>query len=170
MKWIGMLLILFTCTWVGLDKSNRYKGRTNQLREFIQALQLMEAEMTFGKLPIQSLFQLLSEQLSQPVSNFFDDINKRLLNVDGSLQDVWQETIHIHSHRLALTKKDLHVLKQFGNTLGLHDLVQQKKQIELASIHLHKQLNESVEEEKRFANMSRTLGLLTGVLIVLVLI
>lgn len=78
--------------------------------------------------------------------------------------------IQNHFHRLALTKKDLHVLKQFGDTLGLHDLVQQKKQIELASIHLHKQLNESVEEEKRFANMSRTLGLLTGVLIVLVLI
>ena len=170
MKWIGMLLILFTCTWVGIDKSNKFKGRTNQLREFIQALQLMEAEMTFGKLPIQSLFELLSEQLSEPVSHFFDDLNKRLTHVDYSLQEVWQETIQNHFHRLALTKKDLHVLKQFGDTLGLHDLVQQKKQMELASIHLHKQLNESVEEEKRFANMSRTLGLLTGVLIVLVLI
>ncbi len=170
MKWIGVILILFTCTWVGLERSNKYRGRTKQIRECIQALQLMEAEMSYGNVPIKGLFEILTEQLSKPVSTFFEEMSGRMAKTNQPLQHVWTETLEHSKNRLALTKKDLHILHQFGHSLGMHDLIQQKKQIELASIHLHRQLNEAIEEERRFAGMSRTLGFLTGILIVLILI
>nr|WP_054752922.1 hypothetical protein [Piscibacillus salipiscarius] len=71
MKWIGAILILFTCTWVGIDIARNYSKRPKQIRELLHALQIMEAEMVYGQEPIHQVLYKISKQLTPPLGYIF---------------------------------------------------------------------------------------------------
>ncbi|TFB23833.1 stage III sporulation protein SpoAB [Filobacillus milosensis] len=168
MKWIGAILILFTCTWVGVDIARNYSRRPKQIRELLHALQIMEAEMVFGQEPIQTVLHKLSKQLTPPLSYIFYDISEQLITSHLSLQDIWEQTLNRNWNHTSMKDKEKEIVIQFGQTLGIHNLEQQQKQIHLAKVHLQHELNDASEDEKRFSNMFRALGVLSGLLLTLI--
>ncbi|MET3684303.1 stage III sporulation protein AB [Alkalibacillus flavidus] len=170
MKWIGALLILLTCTWVGLDIANYYRKRPRQLRDLLQALQIMEAEIVYAKQPIHLIFQYISTQLPYPVGFIFQTLADRCDEPQQSLDALWTEVICHQWHFTAMKEKERNIMVQFGQSLGRHNVEQQQKQIQLARVHLQHELEDALEEDKRFSNMYRILGVLSGLLFVLILI
>ncbi|WP_188206134.1 stage III sporulation protein SpoIIIAB [Alkalibacillus aidingensis] len=170
MKWVGAIMILFTCTWVGIDIARNYSRRPKEIRELLQALQIMEAEIVYAQEPLHRVFSYISKQLSFPVSDLFYELGDELTHSDRSLQEIWDETFSRKWRNTAMKKKEKEVLIQFGQSLGLHNLEQQQKQIQLAKVHLQHELDDALEEEKRFSGMFRTLGVLSGILFVLLFI
>ncbi len=69
-----------------------------------------------------------------------------------------------------MKEREKEIIIQFGQTLGIHNLEQQQKQIQLAKAHLQRELGDASEEEKRFSNMFRALGVLFGLLLTLIFI
>ncbi len=163
-------MILFTCTWVGIDIARNYSRRPKEIRELLQALQIMEAEIVYAQEPLHRVFSYISKQLSFPVSDLFYELGDELTHSDRSLQEIWDETFSRKWRNTAMKKKEKEVLIQFGQSLGLHNLEQQQKQIQLAKVHLQHELDDALEEEKRFSGMFRTLGVLSGILFVLLFI
>jgi stage III sporulation protein AB len=51
-------------------------------------------------------------------------------------------------NRTAFKTTELEILKQFGETLGKHDLVQQQKQIRLALTHLEREEEDEAREKQ----------------------
>src|SRR5690625_1985412 len=170
MKWIGAILILFTCTWVGLDIGKNYKRRPKQLKELLHALQMMEAEMVYSKEPIQSVLFQLSKQITPPLNQIFSSIAVELEQSHKSLQDIWTTIVNNKWSQTAMGSKEKEIMIQFGQSLGVHNLEQQQKQIHLAKLHLQRELNDASDDEKKFASLFRTLGFLTGLLLMLIFI
>ncbi|MGM8214087.1 stage III sporulation protein SpoIIIAB [Bacillaceae bacterium W0354] len=170
MKWIGAILILFTCTWVGIDIAKNFKKRPKQLRELLHALQIMEAEMVYGQEPIHQVLIQLSRQLTPPISCLFYDIANQLQQSHQSLSTIWYEEIQKKWKFTSMKNKEKEILIQFGQTLGVHNLEQQQKQIHLAKIHLQHELSDASDDEKKFAGLFRTLGVLTGLFLMLIFI
>lgn len=78
-----------------------------------------------------------------------------------SLDDIWKKT--------AMKEPELEIMKQFGETLGRHDRLSQQKQIMLTLTHLEREEEEAREIQGKYEKMVRSLGFLSGLLIVILL-
>lgn len=170
MKWLGALMILTATTMIGFFWSKRLRDRPRQLRQLKVALQAMEAEITYGLTPIMTVSEHLITQLPPPISYIFEIFASKLRQGTSTLQDAWNESLTHVWPKTALKKGELEVMQQFGTTLGKHDRDNQQKQIHLALSHLEREEQDAKELQDKYESMVKSLGFLTGLLIVLVLI
>lgn len=126
--------------------------------------------MVYGQEPIYEVLKSLSKRLTKPLNKIFSDISEKLLISSETLSTVWSKQIESEWKNTAMKNKEKEILIQFGQTLGVHNLEQQQKQIQLAKLHLQHELKDASDDEKRFAGLFRTLGVLTGLLIMLIFI
>lgn len=70
---------------------------------------------------------------------------------------------------LNLNKEDKEVLKYLGKLLGKTDTTGQINEIDLTSSFIDKQIEEAEMEMKKNGKMYKTLGIVTGVLIIIIL-
>ena len=153
-KWVGAILIVIATTWVGFEAAKHLSQRTRQLRQLKVALQSLEAEIMYGHTSLIVASQNISKQLP-----------KGHTSVKGaweeSLQEIWRFT--------AFKQGEYEVLKQFGETLGQHDRVSQQKHIKLALSHLEREEVDAIDRQNRYEKMVKSLGVLSGLLLVILL-
>lgn len=70
---------------------------------------------------------------------------------------------------LSLKKNEYEVLKQFGETLGIHDRISQQKHIKLALTHLEASEADAEQAQAKNEKMIKSLGFLAGLLLILLL-
>jgi stage III sporulation protein AB len=169
MKWLGALLFISTTTYLGFDLSNRLVQRADQLRQLIHSLQILEAEMGFSQLPLQQLFHSISQKVNKPLKGFYQKLSLQLTGVVTDFTKVWEAELESLKNRSALKKQEIEIMKQFGQNLGQHTFSQQQKQITLTIYHLQRELEEALDQRTKYDKMLKTLGVLIGIFIVLLL-
>ncbi|QHS22727.1 stage III sporulation protein SpoAB [Virgibacillus sp. MSP4-1] len=170
MKWIGAMLFLLATTQAGFDIAKRLSDRPQQIRQLKNALQILEAEIVYGQTPIHEVFYQLSKQIPEPLSDFFSELHNRLSVSQTTLYDIWNPTLKEIWKQSAMKKAEREIMDQFGKTLGQHDFTQQQKHIQLALTHLERELANAEEEKYRYGRMAKSLGVLTGLFVILLLI
>ncbi|WLD92001.1 stage III sporulation protein SpoIIIAB [Alkalihalobacillus sp. AL-G] len=170
MKVIGAVCIILATTWIGFEWAKRLQDRPRQLRQLKVALQSLEAEIVYGLTPLNEACSRLSTQLKPPLSWFFVRFSEQLQSGRTSVQEAWEESLVIIRKHSALQKGEIEILKQFGAMLGRHDREHQQKQIKLAIVHLEREESEAVEIQHKYETMIKSLGFLSGLLIVILLI
>jgi stage III sporulation protein AB len=151
-KLIGAVFIIVATTWTGFEASRHLTERPRQLRQLKSALQSLEAEIMYGHTPLHEAARRLASQLSKPLSWFFESFSKKLTNSETTVKDAWEES-----------------LQEFGETLGRHDRFSQQKQIRLALTHLEREEADAHEKQARYEKMMKSLGFLSGLLLVILL-
>ncbi|WP_059103295.1 stage III sporulation protein SpoIIIAB [Shouchella shacheensis] len=170
MKWLGAVLIVLCATWIGFERARRLAERPRQLRQLKVALQSLEAEMLYGHTPLAKASDHIASQLSPPISGLFSRFAENLRAKELSAHDAWALSIQGTWSDTALGESEREVLSQFGATLGTTDRHQQQKQLLLTQTHLEREEDEAKELQKRYEQMAKTLGVLAGLLIVILLI
>src|SRR5690606_5116679 len=100
----------------------------------------------------------------------FDTFADHLIQRDIRAKEAWEFSLQEIWKKTALKKAELDILLQFGENLGRHDLEQQQKQIRLALTHLEREEKEAEEIQKSYGRMYRSLGILAGLLLTLLLV
>jgi stage III sporulation protein AB len=170
MKWVGAILLIIATTQIGFEIAKRLANRPRQIRQLKNALQVLEAEIVYGQTPIHEVFMRLSSQIPKPLSLFFEQLTEKLQGNQISLYGVWKEVLDRFWLKTAMKKNEKEILEQFGQTLGQHDFVQQQKHIQLALTHLDRELENAEDEKNKYSRMARSLGVLSGLFIVLLFI
>lgn len=171
MKWIGALILLAATTWGGFEFAQRLNNRPKQIRQLKNALQVLEAEILYGQAPVVEACEKVAKQVPVPLSWFFKEFSEKLHQQTSlTLQEVWDECIHLYWPMSALGEGEKEIMRQFGQTLGQHDFSGQQKHIRLALSHLERELEEAQEQQQRYSKMVKSLGFLSGLLIVLLFI
>ncbi|MFC3039036.1 stage III sporulation protein SpoIIIAB [Virgibacillus xinjiangensis] len=170
MKWIGALLFITATTWVGIEWSNRLSGRPKHIRQLKNALQILEAEMLYSQLSLQEAFFSISRQVPAPVSGFFEGLSQDMQGEMSEFIHVWEKHVAGLIRDSCLGSNEEEILLQFGRTLGQHDFQQQQKHIQLTSSHLQREMEEARDLQWRYSKMAKSLGLLGGLFIVLLLL
>lgn len=163
-------MILLASTWIGFEIAGRFGSRTRLLREMKVALQSLEAEIVFSQKPLKSAADDLSNQLGKPLSLFFSRFSTILTSGGGDTKAAWSESLEQLAAASTLKKGELEVMRQFGETLGRHDLISQQKHIKLAMVHLEREEAEAQDNQSRYEKMIKSLGFLSGLLLVIVLL
>lgn len=170
MEWIGALLFIGTTTWIGFEISNRLSERPKIIRQLKNALQILEAEILYSQLPLGDAFSSITNQMPEPTKTFFLNLANNLEENKSDLYSLWNANVEELSRISALGKNEKEILNQFGRTLGQHDFTQQQKHIQLAVHHLDRELEEARDNEFKYSKMAKSLGMLCGLFIVLLLI
>jgi stage III sporulation protein AB len=134
------------------------------------ALQSLEAEIMFGHTPLHEASRRLSTQIPRPLSWFFESFAKKLTQTETTVKEAWEESLKEVWRLTALKQGEFEIMKQFGETLGRHDRYSQQKQIMLTLSHLEREEEDARERQAKYEKMVKSLGFLSGLLLIILLI
>jgi stage III sporulation protein AB len=169
-KLIGAIIIIVASTWGGFEAAKTLTARPRQLRQLKSALQSLEAEIMYGHTPLHEAARRLSAQTSKPLSQFFAAFAEKLTYSETTVKDAWEESLKEIWKLTALKQSEFEIMKQFGETLGRHDRHSQQKQIMLTLTHLEREEADARDKQARYEKMVKSLGFLSGLLLVILLI
>jgi stage III sporulation protein AB len=169
-KLIGAIFILAATTWTGFEASRNLSERPKQLRQLKSALQSLEAEIMYGHTPLLEAARRLTAQLTKPLSHFFQEFATKLTASDTTVRDAWEDSLKEVWKKTAFKREEYEIMKQFGETLGRHDRHSQQKQIMLTLTHLEREEAEARESQAKYEKMVKSLGFLSGVLLIIIFI
>jgi stage III sporulation protein AB len=170
LKFLGAVLVLFAGTMFGFFQALQYARRPRQIRELITALQRLETEIVYGYTPLPEALLSLGKLSSEPLGSIFRQIREQLLQQKGTpVRDIWRQAALDGWKRSAMKAGELEVFLGLGNTLGLSDRTDQAKHLRLATTQLHAEEETARDEQKRYETMWRSLGVLVGALIVILM-
>ncbi|RLQ98268.1 stage III sporulation protein SpoIIIAB [Falsibacillus albus] len=169
-KIIGAIFILLSTTWAGFESSKHLSERPRQLRWLKSAMQSLEAEIMYGHTPLHEAARKIAKQMPKPLSWFFDSFAEKLTGTETTVRAAWEESLKEIWKLTAFKQGEYEVLLQFGENLGKHDLITQQKQIVLALTHLEREEQEAREKQHKYEKMAKSLGLMSGLLLIILLL
>ncbi|MCY7572491.1 stage III sporulation protein SpoIIIAB [Bacillus pumilus] len=169
LKLIGAILIVAATTWGGFEFAKRYSDRPKQIRQLRFALQSLEAEIMYGQTPLARAAEQIASQVGPPVNRLFEQFAEKLKLGTFSARHAWNESLEGVWKKTVLKKGEYEALRHFGETLGQHDVTSQQKYIKLALGHLESEEKEAEIAQAKNEKMVRSLGFLSGLLLILLL-
>ncbi|MBM7650442.1 stage III sporulation protein AB [Bacillus ectoiniformans] len=169
MKWLGACIILIASFWIGLEQSRKLSERPRQLRMLKSALKSFEAEIVFGYTPLHESSRKLSERLPSPIADIFSSFAVLLTTSEMDAKEAWKQSVAAVWPRTALKPSEYDILVEFGETLGRYDRQTEQKHILLALTHIERCEEEAIEKQRRYESMLKSLSVLGGLLLILLL-
>jgi stage III sporulation protein AB len=170
LKLIGAILIVVAGAMIGHLKARKLADRPAQIRRFIRVLQQLETEISYGFTPLPEAMHKLALQTTEPLSTMFSVVSSNLQSPLGlSVKESWDQAILERWSYTAMQEGEQDIIVQLGSSLGTTDREDQLKHLRLASSQLGSMESEAAEEQRRFEKMWRSLGVLGGALIVVMM-
>ena len=171
LKIAGSIIVIFSCTFLGFILSADCRKRPQQLRELQSMLQMFENQISYLSDVITDAFERISKVGGSKTCIFFSSTVEKLRarNVK-SASEAWEEAVRENIKKTSLNLEDEEVLIAFGKLLGNTDLEGQIKNIRLTLSQLKLQEDKAEESRSKNENMYRSLGILGGIAVVIVLL
>lgn len=169
-KLIGALLIFAAGTAFGFAQSRRLRERPLQVRRLLIMLQQLETEIAYGVVPLPEALAKLGRQTAEPLAGWLLETARRLgAGHSSTVRDVWEQTITAYWPRTAMKDAEKETLVRLGHSLGATNRDDQLKHLRLAAAQLAGVEAEAADERRRYETMWKSLGMLGGALIVVML-
>lgn len=168
-KMIGALALISATSFIGFALAADCSKRPRTLRELQALLQMFENEISY-----------LSNLLSEAFIRIYDNSNvdaailfraaASYLQSGGVTADIaWEKAVEENASKLSLNNEDKAILVTFGKMLGNSDLEGQLNNIKLVASQLKLQEVKSEEMKRKNEKMYRSLGVLSGLAITIIL-
>jgi|SRR5690625_4705202 len=170
LKLIGAMLVLVSGAMIGLYQANRLSDRPRQIRHLLRALQRLETEIGYGLTPLPEALQKMARTSPPPTRLIWEEIATQMDQTSGeSTMEIWSTTTEKYWRRTCMSKAEKEVLMQLGHVVGISDRTDQLKHVQLAKEQLQAEEEEAIEERDRYSKMWRTLGVLGGAFVVILM-
>ena len=125
-----------------------------------------KSKIEFTYEPIKDIFEDISKVQYQDEENIFKSFNENL-DYTQDVTNVWNEAVQ--NCKLKFENDDKEILMMLGKMLGKTDKTGQISEIELVSEFLEKQILEAEEAKSKNEKMYKTLGIISGLVIAIIL-
>jgi len=165
-KLVLLILIIVASSMMGILFSQKYINRVKQLKNFKIALNILKTKMQYTYAPLPDIFLDISKSITGQVGVLFLEACKQMKtkNATQSFNEAVDTT------NMDVTKQDKEAMKNLGKMLGATDIVGQINEIELTENFINKQIELAEEEKQKNAKLYKTLGVLGGIAIVIILL
>lgn len=162
-KSINLILVLLICTYLGIQKAKVYEKRYKELQYFQSALNMFKSKLEFTYEPINNIFSDISKIIYNGSSNIFLNTieNKENLNL------AWMNSVENNNQ---FNNEDKDIIKTFGKLLGKTDIKGQVSEIELMQNLIEKQISNAELEKNKNVKLYKTMGIISGLGICIILI
>lgn len=158
--------IFLSCSLIGILISKKYVNRVNELREFKNALNMFKTKIRYTYEPLPQIFAEISENIDSNISTVFRTASDKMDICAAG--EAWNLALKLEE--LSIDEEDINILRNMSKLLGKTDLQGQLNQIEMTSDFLDKQIRKAENQKDKSEKMYRTLGMLVGMAIVIILI
>ena len=165
-KIIILVLILITSVLIGILFSKKYTCRVNELRNVKNGLNMFATKVKFTYQTVPAAFLEVSEKIGGNIGNIFQTASEKMQ--EKSAEEAWYESLD--NSQTNMNKLDIQIIKGLGKMLGATDVEGQLNEIKLVNEFLDKQLEDAEYEKSKNEKMYRTLGIITGLTITILLI
>jgi stage III sporulation protein AB len=169
LKLVGAAVIFVSCAWFGWLRGQRLTERVREIRRLIYMLQRLETEIAFSATPLVQAVQRIAGHPTTRDAQFFRRLADDLAARPEHVRTVWQSLLDAERMRGPLQAAELEALAQLGESLGISDREDQIKHLHLAVSRLLAAVEEARAEEQKYRAMWRSLGVLGGALLVVLM-
>lgn len=166
LKYIIICLVFFISFLIGNIISKRYTLRVSELKDFKNALNIIENKIKFTYEPLPEIFMQTSKLLSENISKIFIGASNYMKEL--SSQEAWDKSLN--ESNTYLNKDDIENIKGFGKMLGKTDKEGQVSHLELTKTFIDIQIEKAKSEEIKNSKMYKSLGAILGLAFVIILI
>lgn len=169
LKVLGAMLIFFAGTMIGFYQSQQYSNRPRHIRALQQALLRLETEISYGMTPLPEALATIGEHTAEPIGALFRMTATELEKAATTTALAWETAVRNVWMRTSMGDAEKEVMLRLGSTLGASDKSEQIKHLRLAASQLQSAMDEAVDEQRRYAKMWRSLGMLGGALLIILM-
>lgn len=165
-KCMVYVLIFATSTTIGVMYSQKYQRRVAELKDFKTALNMLKTKIRFTYAPLKDIFYDISKSAKSKTASVFENACKKMEHYSAT--ESWE--LAISETEMSITKEDKDILCQFGKLLGKTDIDGQLNEIELSLNFLDTQIEKAEDEKQKNAKLYKSLGIITGIGLIIILI
>lgn len=171
LKLIGGLVVIVSSSFLGFALSRDCARRPQQLRELQALLQMFENQIVFLSDVLTDAFERVFRSSKSEVGVFFRAAAEKLSSGgEINAREAWEAAVRENLRKTSLLAEDQEVILSFGTLLGSSDLEGQVKNIRLTVNQLKLQEQKAEERRVKYEGMYRSLGILGGLAVVILLI
>ncbi len=150
---------------IGTLISKKYSSRVQELKKMKNALNICKTKMKFTYQPIPEIFEDIANSTDGNVKRIFEEACKQIQ--ETSAGEAWKQAIQ--NMESNFTREDKEILKSFSKLLGKTSIEGQLSEIELTSEFLDTQIRKAELERNKNEKLYKTLGLVGGLGLVIIL-
>lgn len=171
LKICGCIMIVCGCSAIGFSLGNDYVLRIKHLERMKKNLLLLEGEIKYCNSGIVEALSKISRQSGGIFSIFFETIVDDLTQNHKTLKEAWDASVqkNIKNHT-KLTNQDIRIIGELGECLGITDRETQIHNIENTKNQIDSIIGELNKIKTEKCKIYRTLGVVAGMFIAIVLL
>ena len=164
LKGLSLIGVIVICSYLGIIKAKTFENRVSELSKFQNALVMFKTKIEFTHEPIKNIFEEISKVIYKDEENIFLYTIKNQRNIYVS----WNEGVD--KIKKDFTKEDIEIIKMMGKLLGKTDIEGQVNEIELTKSLIEKQIEKAELEKIKNSKLYKTMGVICGIGICIILI
>lgn len=170
MKYLGLIIIFISTTALGFKITDNMNVRIISLREIRKMLILLRGEIMYNMSSIDEAFLNTAAKTAEPFSMFMKEVAKEIQKKDGTMfSKIWDEKLRLLA-KTCLTRKDVKALKDFSEGFGCQYKENQVSSFNMYIEELEREIREADKKKDENSRLYRTLGIMSGLFIVIILI
>lgn len=170
MKIAGILMIIISTTAIGFKASEKMDIRIEQLREIRKIMILLRGEVMYNMSSIDEAFNNVAGKISEPFSDIMKEISRIISKKEGkTFEVIWKKAI-VPLKKTCMVKSDIDRFRKFGEDFGCIHKEMQISAFDMYIEELENTIREADKKKNENSRLYRTLGIMSGLLIVIVII
>ena len=165
---IGAALVLTGAGALGLGKGLQFYRQLRQLRDFVGAVEILKCELNYTLMPLPKLYRAVGRRTQGVCSRFFNALATEL--EQGTPRNKAAEYVLSETHGLCLPQDALMSLLELCSTLGRYDMEGENRMLQLSGQRLKAALERAEREKRPLAKSYASLGVCTGVALVILML
>lgn len=160
------VILVITCTMLGILKGKKYETREHILREAIFLFKGIESEIKFSLTTIPNAIEIVRQRMNTYLKDVLGSISLLLLEPNVNTLGILNELDKLD----ALTTYDKQIILGGIKSLGVSDIEGEEGIINMTINSLENELNDAIENKKKNSKMYKTVGFAMGLIIAIILI
>lgn len=186
LKFMGMVLIVASCSGLGLQLAHLYGMRIRQCRQVEQCLLRLLGEIRFHQIPLEEALRETGTALGgEGFAAFLLQVSRRLVSMQegrepqehGGLEmpgtvavsTIWQEELECHLES-CLLREEQEILFSLGRELGTLDLEEQVRSLQYCLDQWRQHIEGLQRQEETYGRLCRGVGVSVGVFFAILLL
>jgi len=157
-------MIVISCSAIGFSLSKNYKKRVDLLKKFLTVFNMMKSELSLNNSSRRDLFNLVIEQCSSEVSDYFVLLNKE----DDSI--ILDESSSDYLKKMELKPDEIAEISKGVGIIGKFEMSTQQELIDKSINRLEFMVDNATLEMMKNGKLYKVLGLSSGLIIGLLML
>lgn len=171
LKFVGIVFVMSACAMFGFSMSNDYMTRLKNLEQFKKLLLLLQGEIKHNNSGINEAVKRVAEKTDNVMREFLKYVSEVFEQEQLTMREAWDRGVSdVLKKRTLLDEKDLLTIKEVGINLGVTDRETQIHNIHTCMDVIDMTMNELNVTRGEKCRLYRTLGVMAGAFMAIVLI